>query len=133
MTVIEYLIELEEELKFLPKSKRESTLIVYREKINNLIDLGEDEENIIRIDANDVQEIATRINKLVNDKIGGTKRWKRRKWNRSLRSLQSNSTRRSRARANIGTLPRKPARTGTAILPRICMRSQNRRCITRIT
>ena len=47
MTVIEYLIELEEELKFLPKSKRESTLIVYREKINNLIDLGEDEEKIV--------------------------------------------------------------------------------------
>lgn len=46
MNVREYLIELEEELKFLPKNKRESTLIVYREKINNLIDLGEDEEKI---------------------------------------------------------------------------------------
>ena len=47
MTIREYLIELEEELKFLPKNKRESTLIVYREKINNLIDLGESEEKII--------------------------------------------------------------------------------------
>lgn len=47
MTIREYLIELEEELKFLPKNKRESTLIVYREKINNLIDLGETEEKII--------------------------------------------------------------------------------------
>lgn len=47
MTIREYLIELEEELKFLPKNKRESTLIVYREKINNLIDLGEDEEKIV--------------------------------------------------------------------------------------
>lgn len=47
MTIREYLIELEEELNFLPKNKRESTLIVYREKINNLIDLGESEEKII--------------------------------------------------------------------------------------
>ena len=47
MNVIEYLIELEEELKFLPKSKRESTLIIYREKINNLIDFGESEEKIV--------------------------------------------------------------------------------------
>ena len=47
MTIREYLIELEEELKFLPKNKRESILIIYREKINNLIDLGEDEEKIV--------------------------------------------------------------------------------------
>ena len=47
MTIREYLIELEEELKFLPKHKRESTMIVYREKINNLIDLGEDEDKIV--------------------------------------------------------------------------------------
>ena len=47
MNVREYLIELEEELKFLPKTKRESTLIVYREKINNLIDLGVDEDKIV--------------------------------------------------------------------------------------
>lgn len=47
MNVIEYLIELEEELKFLPKSKRESTLIIYREKINNLMDFGESEEKIV--------------------------------------------------------------------------------------
>ena len=47
MTIREYLIELEEELNFLPKNKRESILIIYREKINNLIDLGEDEEKIV--------------------------------------------------------------------------------------
>lgn len=47
MTITEYLIELEEELKFLPKGKKESTLIVYREKINNMLDYGEDENKIV--------------------------------------------------------------------------------------
>lgn len=46
MTVTEYLIELEEQLKFLPKKKRDSIMHVYREKINNMIDYGEDEEKI---------------------------------------------------------------------------------------
>ena len=46
MTVTEYLIELEEQLKFLPKKQRASIMLVYREKINNMIDYGEDEEKI---------------------------------------------------------------------------------------
>ena len=49
MTVTEYLIELEEQLKFLPKKKRASIMLVYREKINNMIDYGEDEEKITAI------------------------------------------------------------------------------------
>ena len=46
MTVNEYLIELEEELKYLPKNKRKQLIATYRTKFNVDIDLGIPEEKI---------------------------------------------------------------------------------------
>lgn len=46
MTINEFLITLEEELKYLPKKKRQVIVNIYREKINVKIDLGTDEEKI---------------------------------------------------------------------------------------
>ena len=46
MTINEFLITLEEELKYLPKKKRQVIVNIYREKINVEIDLGTDEEKI---------------------------------------------------------------------------------------
>lgn len=47
MTVREFLITLEEELKYLPKNKRKTVINIYQSKINNEIDLGTQEEKII--------------------------------------------------------------------------------------
>ena len=46
MTINEFLITLEEELKYLPKKKRQVIVNIYREKINVEIDLGTAEEKI---------------------------------------------------------------------------------------
>ena len=46
MTINEFLITLEEELKYLPKKKRLVIVNIYREKINTEIDLGTDEDKI---------------------------------------------------------------------------------------
>ena len=46
MTINEFLITLEEELKYLPKKKRQVIINIYREKINVEIDLGTSEDKI---------------------------------------------------------------------------------------
>lgn len=48
MTVREFLITLEEELKYLPKNKKQTILNIYLNKINNEIDYGTPEEKIIK-------------------------------------------------------------------------------------
>jgi len=48
MNTKDYMLELEEELRELPKKKRELILKIYQDKINVEIDLGTDEENIIK-------------------------------------------------------------------------------------
>ena len=49
MTMNEFLITLEEELKYLPKKKRQVIINIYRDKINTEIDLGTDEEKITNL------------------------------------------------------------------------------------
>lgn len=48
MTVREFLVTLEEELKYLPKNKRQTILNIYLNKINNEMDCGTAEEKIIQ-------------------------------------------------------------------------------------